>query len=118
MLKLRDAPSCTNVIQLYDWYETKHLYILVLEYPLHSESLLKFVSREEKLSENTARHLMRQAVLAVQHCLDNGVFHADIHCGNFLVQQSTMSLKLIDFGAGRYLTHDDGYDFRGELNLF
>nr|XP_055023504.1 uncharacterized protein LOC129413743 [Misgurnus anguillicaudatus] len=116
MLKLRDAPSCTNVIQLYDWYETKHLYILVLEYPLHSESLLKFVSREEKLSENTARHLMRQAVLAVQHCLDNGVFHADIHCGNFLVQQSTMSLKLIDFGAGRYLTHDDGYDsydFRG-----
>ncbi|XP_073668933.1 uncharacterized protein [Paramisgurnus dabryanus] len=31
MLKLRDAPSCTNVIQMYDWYETKHFYTLVLE---------------------------------------------------------------------------------------
>ncbi|XP_073729751.1 serine/threonine-protein kinase pim-3-like [Misgurnus anguillicaudatus] len=110
MLKLGEAPSCPNVIQMYDWYETKHFYTLVLEYPLHSESLLKFVQHEEKLSENTARHLMRQAVLAVQHCLDNGVFHTDIQPGNFLVQKSTMSLKLIDFGLGHYLTHDDAYD--------
>ncbi|XP_073723612.1 uncharacterized protein [Misgurnus anguillicaudatus] len=112
LLKLGDAPFCPNVIQLYDWYETKHFHMLVLEYPLHSESLLKFVLREEKLSENTARHLMRQAVLAVQHCLDNGVFHADIKPGNFLVQKSTMTLKLIDFGVGYNLTHDtyDSYD--------
>nr|XP_055025221.1 myosin light chain kinase 3 [Misgurnus anguillicaudatus] len=112
LLKLGDAPFCPNVIQMYDWYETKHFHMLVLEYPLHSESLLKFVLREEKLSENTARHLMRQAVLAVQHCLDNGVFHADIKPGNFLVQKSTMTLKLIDFGVGYNLTHDtyDSYD--------
>nr|XP_055026633.1 uncharacterized protein LOC129416361 [Misgurnus anguillicaudatus]XP_055026634.1 uncharacterized protein LOC129416361 [Misgurnus anguillicaudatus]XP_055026635.1 uncharacterized protein LOC129416361 [Misgurnus anguillicaudatus] len=118
LLKLGEAPSCPNVIQMYDWYETKHFYTLVLEYPLHSESLLHFVTNHGRLSENTARHLMRQAVLAVQHCLDNGVFHTDIHPGNFLVQQSTMSLKLIDFGAGHYLTHDDvcdSCDFRGAL---
>ncbi|XP_073729734.1 uncharacterized protein [Misgurnus anguillicaudatus] len=118
MLKLGEAPSCPNVIQMYDWYETKHFYTLVLEYPLHSQSLLHFVTNHGRLSENTARHLMRQAVLAVQHCLDNGVFHTDIHPGNFLVQQSTMSLKLIDFGAGHYLTHDDvcdSCDFRGAL---
>nr|XP_055041801.1 myosin light chain kinase 3-like isoform X2 [Misgurnus anguillicaudatus] len=118
LLKLGDAPFCPNVIQMYDWYETKHCYMLVLEYPLHSESLLKFVLREEKLSENTARHLMRQAVLAVQHCLDNGVFHSDIKPGNFLVQESTMTLKLIDFGVGYTLSHDaynsyDSYYFMG-----
>nr|XP_055026940.1 uncharacterized protein LOC129416616 [Misgurnus anguillicaudatus] len=118
MLKLRDAPSCPNVIQMYDWYETEHDLTLMLEYPLHSESLLHFVLREEKLSESTARHLMRQAVLAVQHCLDNGVFHTDIHLENFLVQKSTMTLKLIDFGFGYYLTHDDvcdSDDFTGAL---
>ncbi|XP_065111465.1 serine/threonine-protein kinase pim-2-like [Paramisgurnus dabryanus] len=115
LLKLGDAPSCTNVIQMYDWYETKYFYTLVLEYPLHSESLLLFVLRDVKLSENTARHLMRQAVLAVQHCLDCGVFHTDIHPGNFLVQKSTMTLKLIDFGVGYYLTHEayDSYYFMG-----
>nr|XP_055026655.1 myosin light chain kinase 3-like [Misgurnus anguillicaudatus] len=110
LLKLGEAPSCPNVIQMYDWYETKHFYTLMLEYPLHSESLWDFVTSHRGLSENTARHLMRQAVLAVQHCLDKGVFHTDIHPGNFLVQQSTMTLKLIDFGDGHYLTHDDVCD--------
>nr|XP_055068483.1 uncharacterized protein LOC129450071 isoform X2 [Misgurnus anguillicaudatus] len=110
LLKLGDAPFCPNVIQMYDWYETERFHMLVLEYPLHSGSLAKFVICEEKLSENTARHLMRQAVLAVQHCLDNGVFHNDIQPGNFLVQKSTMTLKLIDFGLGYYLTHNDAYD--------
>nr|XP_055068479.1 myosin light chain kinase 3-like [Misgurnus anguillicaudatus] len=115
LLKLGDAPFCPNVIQMYDWYKTKRFYMLVLEYPLHSESLGKFVRREEKLSENTARHLMRQAVLAVQHCLDNRVFHNDIQPENFLVQKSTMTLKLIDFGVGNYLTHDayDSHYFMG-----
>nr|XP_055068284.1 myosin light chain kinase 3-like [Misgurnus anguillicaudatus] len=116
LLKLKRAHFCPNVIQMYDWYETEHFYMLVLEYPLHSESLLNFVFREDKLSEKTARHLMRQAVLAVQHCLDNGVFHKDIQPGNILVQKSTMTLKLIDFGLGYYLTHNDAYDsyyFRG-----
>ncbi|XP_073729733.1 uncharacterized protein [Misgurnus anguillicaudatus] len=115
MLKLGDAPSCPNVIQMYDWYETEHDLTLVLEYPLHSESLWDFVLNHGRLSENTARHLMRQAVLAVQHCLDNGVFHTDLHARNFLVQQSTMSLKLIDFGAGHYLTHEEykSFDFIG-----
>ncbi|XP_073729016.1 uncharacterized protein [Misgurnus anguillicaudatus] len=110
LLKLGEAPSCPNVIQMYDWYDTKHFYMLMLEYPLHSESLRDFVTSHRGLSENTARHLMRQAVLAVQHCLDNGVFHTSIHPGNFLVQQSTMTLKLIDFGGGHYLTHDDVCD--------
>nr|XP_055024904.1 uncharacterized protein LOC129414825 [Misgurnus anguillicaudatus] len=115
MLKLKHAPFCPNVIQLYDWYETKHYYMLALEYPQHCESLWDFVNSEKKLSENTARHLMHQAVLAVKHCLDSGVFHTDLHARNFLVQKSTMSLKLIDFGLGHYLTYKayNSKDFMG-----
>nr|XP_055060810.1 uncharacterized protein LOC129444276 [Misgurnus anguillicaudatus] len=115
LLKLRDAPSCPNVIQLYDWYETKHFCMLALEYPQHCQTLWDFVNSERQLSENTARHLMRQAVLAVKHCLDNGVFHTDLHGKNFLLQKSTMTLKLIDFGVGYYLTDEayDSHDFIG-----
>ncbi|XP_055060782.2 uncharacterized protein [Misgurnus anguillicaudatus] len=115
MLKLRDAPSCPNVIQFYDWYETEDFYTLALEYPQHCQTLWDFVSCERHLSENIARHLMRQAVLAVKHCLDNGVFHTDLHGKNFLVQKSTMTLKLIDFGLGYYLTDEayDSHDFIG-----
>ncbi|XP_073714707.1 uncharacterized protein [Misgurnus anguillicaudatus] len=115
MLKLRDAPSCPNVIKMYDWFETSYYINLVLEYSLHSVSLWDFIYCYGRLTENTAKHLMRQAVLAVQHCLDNGVVHTDLHPRNFLVEQSTMTLKLIDFGSGHLLTYD-GYkscDFIG-----
>nr|XP_055075372.1 uncharacterized protein LOC129454817 [Misgurnus anguillicaudatus] len=106
MLQLRDAPSCPSVIGLYEWYETRQFHNLVLEYPRHSVSLWDFVTSQIQLSEYTARHLMRQAVLAVQHCLDNGVFHTDLYASNFLVQKSTMTLKLIDFGLGHLLKYD------------
>ncbi|XP_065140993.1 uncharacterized protein [Paramisgurnus dabryanus] len=115
MLTLRNAPSCPKVIQMYDWYENKHDFTLVLQYPQHCVSLRRFVTRRRKLSEDTARVLMRQAVRAVEHCLDNGVFHTDLHAKNFLVQKPTMKLKLIDFGLG-HLLKDDGYksyDFIG-----
>ncbi|XP_065141229.1 serine/threonine-protein kinase pim-3-like [Paramisgurnus dabryanus] len=115
LLKLKDASFCPNVIELYDWYETRQFHNLVLQYPLQSVSLRRFVTRRRKLCENTARVLMHQAVLAVQHCLDNGVVHTDLHARNFLVQKSTMSLKLIDFGLGHLLKHKGykSYEFRG-----
>nr|XP_055062014.1 uncharacterized protein LOC129444989 [Misgurnus anguillicaudatus] len=114
MLKLREGYRCPYIIELYDWYETREMFTLVMEYPQESQSLKSFVS-ENKLSENAARHLMYQAVRAVQHCLRNGVVHTDIHPGNFLVQKKTMKLKLIDFGLG-HLSNVDGHDskdFRG-----
>nr|XP_055075370.1 uncharacterized protein LOC129454816 [Misgurnus anguillicaudatus]XP_055075371.1 uncharacterized protein LOC129454816 [Misgurnus anguillicaudatus] len=115
MVKLSNGPFCPNVIKMYDWYETRQFYNLVLEYPLHSVSLRRFVTRQKKLREHTAKRLMRQAVLAVEHCLDNGVFHTDLHARNFLVQKSTMTLKVIDFGLGHYLKNDGyrSYDFIG-----
>ncbi len=51
---------------------------------------------------------MRQLVLAVQHCIDHGIFHNDIHADNILVNTDTLELKLIDFGAA-YLLDSAGY---------
>ncbi|XP_073722132.1 uncharacterized protein [Misgurnus anguillicaudatus] len=115
MLQLKKGPFSRYVIEMYDWYETKQFYNLVLEYPLNSISLRRFVTRRRKLSENTARDLMFQAVLAVEHCLDYGVFHTDLHASNFLVQESTLGLKLIDFGLGHLLKRGGykSYEFRG-----
>nr|XP_055074123.1 uncharacterized protein LOC129453774 [Misgurnus anguillicaudatus] len=114
LLKLKDS-FCPNVIQLYDWYETRQFYNLVLQYPQESVSLGDFVSRRRNLCEDTARVLMRQAVLAVKQCLDKGVVHTDLHAKNFLVQESTLSLKLIDFGLGHLLKHEGykSFEFKG-----
>ncbi|XP_073728293.1 uncharacterized protein [Misgurnus anguillicaudatus] len=105
MLKLREGYRCPNIIEMYDWYETSEMFSIVMEYPQESESLFRF-AHKHKLSENAARHLMYQAVKAVEHCLLNDVIHTDIHAGNFLVQKKTMKLKLIDFGLGHVFNCD------------
>nr|XP_055062005.1 uncharacterized protein LOC129444978 [Misgurnus anguillicaudatus] len=114
MLRLRESYHCPYIIEMYDWYETSKMFTIAMEYPQESQSLWSFVYKY-KLSESAARHLMYQAVRAVEHCLMNGVVHTDIHPGNFLVQKKTMTLKLIDFGLG-HLFRFDGHaskDFRG-----
>ncbi|XP_073714730.1 serine/threonine-protein kinase pim-2-like isoform X1 [Misgurnus anguillicaudatus] len=101
------------VIEMYDWYEDPNMIALVLEYPQPSQTLWEFLtSRCTPLSESTARPLMYQAVQAVQHCLDHGVFHSDVHLGNFLLDRVNMKLTLINFAVGNLLT-DDGYDSKG-----
>ncbi|XP_073714852.1 uncharacterized protein [Misgurnus anguillicaudatus] len=82
-LKMRECHS-PFVIEMYDWYEDPNMIALVSEYPQPSQTLWEFLtSRHTPLTESTARPLMYQAVQAVQHCLDHGVFHADVHLGNF-----------------------------------
>lgn len=119
MLKMKKAPISPYVANMYDWYEDCSHITLVLEYIHSTETLNRFIKSQEgsRLKEKVARILMRQAVLAVKHCLEHGVFHSDLHSSNFLVDRDSLKLKLIDFGCGDELRRE-GYsskDYRGEL---
>ncbi|KAI2650907.1 Serine/threonine-protein kinase pim-3 [Labeo rohita] len=81
MLMLRRPPVSPCVIQT----------LLVLEFPHPCMVLHKFISTSSGLTERIACGLMRQLVLAVQHCIDHGVFH-----NNILVNTGTSGLKLIE----------------------
>ncbi|XP_056106374.1 serine/threonine-protein kinase pim-2-like [Rhinichthys klamathensis goyatoka] len=109
LLMMRQEPISPYAIQLHDWFEHPRKFTLVMEYPEPCESLLDFIIRNPQLDETTARVIMRQAVLAVQHCIEHDVFHNDIHAHNFLLKKDTLELKLIDFGSGQLLS-SDGYD--------
>lgn len=88
-----------------------------MEYPDPCESLLDFINNNPNMNETTARLIMCQAVQAVQHCIECGVFHNDIHPENILLRKHTLELKLIDFSCGHLLS-SNGYDcrqYRGEL---
>ncbi|XP_056102570.1 serine/threonine-protein kinase pim-3-like [Rhinichthys klamathensis goyatoka] len=113
---MRQEPRSPYVIQLYEWFEHPRKFTLVMEYPEPCESLLDFIIRNPELDEPTARVIMRQAVLAVQHCIEHGVFHNDVHADNFLMKKNTLELKLIDFGCGQLLS-SDGYESRIYLGL-
>ncbi|KAG1957884.1 serine/threonine-protein kinase pim-2-like [Pimephales promelas] len=116
LLMMRQEPRSPHVIQLYEWFEHPRKFTLVMEYPEPCESLLDLMHRSFELDEPTAQVIMRQAVLAVQHCIEHGVFHNDIHPGNFLINKNTLELKLIDFGCGQLLS-SDGYESRVYFGL-
>ena len=81
-----------------------------MEFPEPCESLLDFITRHNpEVCETIVWDLMGQAVLAVQHCIEHGVFHNDIQAQNFLLKRSSLFLKLIDFGCGQ-LFSSEGYE--------
>ncbi|XP_077056098.1 serine/threonine-protein kinase pim-2-like [Siphateles boraxobius] len=98
LLMMRREPISPYVIQLYEWFEHPRKFTLVMEYPEPCESLLEFITRNPELHETIARVIMQQAVLALIHCIEHGVFHNDIHTHNFLLKKITLELKLLDFG--------------------
>ncbi|XP_058263255.1 serine/threonine-protein kinase pim-3-like [Hemibagrus wyckioides] len=57
------------------------------------------MQRNNRLSEDVAREIMRQVVQAVGHCFAHGVFHGDLQSSNILVNTDTLEVKLIDFGC-------------------
>lgn len=102
---------------MYEWFDRPDFISLILEFPQPCKVLREVINDCYTLSEEIARVLMRQLVLAVQHCIDHGVFHNDVHVDNILVNTHSMELKLIDFGCA-HLVDGDGYNsaaYFGEL---
>ncbi|XP_048027244.1 serine/threonine-protein kinase pim-2-like isoform X3 [Megalobrama amblycephala] len=109
LLMMRREPICPYVIHLYEWFEHPQTFTLVMEYPEPCESLHDFIARNPRLCEPAAQLIVLQAMMALLHCLERGVFHHDIHAENFLWNKDTFRLKLIDFGCGQ-LFSSDGYE--------
>uniref|UniRef100_A0A9J8CLL1 non-specific serine/threonine protein kinase n=1 Tax=Cyprinus carpio carpio TaxID=630221 RepID=A0A9J8CLL1_CYPCA len=117
MLMLRRPPVCPYIIEMYEWFDQPLVFSLVLEFPQPCVSLREFITDSSGLSEAVARGFMRQLVLAVQHCINHGVFHNDVHADNVLVNTDTLELKLIDFGSG-HLLDSAGYDSLKYIGAF
>ncbi|KAI2647685.1 Serine/threonine-protein kinase pim-2 [Labeo rohita] len=108
LLMLRRPPVRPYVIEMYEWSDRPLICSLVLEFPQPCVTLREFICDSEGLTEAIARGFMCQLVVVVQHCIDRGVFHNDVHANNILVNTNTLELKLIDFGSG-HLLNSDGY---------
>ncbi|KAM9501969.1 LOW QUALITY PROTEIN: serine/threonine-protein kinase pim-1-like [Guaruba guarouba] len=104
MLK-KVCSGCSAIIQLLDWFELPHSFVLVLECPQPSQDLSEFIRKRRFLPEDLARGIFFQVLEAVRHCHSCGVLHRDIKPKNIILNLATGEVKLIDFGCSTLLTN-------------
>ncbi|KAM7388781.1 hypothetical protein PAMP_024931 [Pampus punctatissimus] len=104
MRKVADGPESFGrsvAVSLLDWYYLDQTLILVMERPVSSMDLSKYLQSEGGLSISDPDDLT-QLVDAASEILRKGVFHRDIKCANLLVEVgfSVPRVRIIDFGCG------------------
>ncbi|XP_036435591.1 serine/threonine-protein kinase pim-1-like [Colossoma macropomum] len=98
---MSQPPICKTVIQLIEWFDEPDRYILILERPDPCKSLDSFLQDYGgHVTEDMARDIVWQSVVAAFQCSKRGVLHRDIKPENLLINQDTLEVKLIDFGCG------------------
>lgn len=96
-----------NVIKLFEVFEDQRNIYLVMELCEGGE-LFDRIADEGTFSEQNAKILFRQIMLALNYCHANGIAHRDLKPENliFLTKDPSSPIKVIDFGVS-CIFHDD-----------
>ena len=108
ILKKLDHP---NIIKLYEIFQSKHHYYLVMEQCEGGELFDKIIEHTDNgkmYSEKEAAEIIFQVLSAVEYCHNNGICHRDLKPENLLYlkkgDEKDNPIKIIDFGLSRDLT--------------
>ncbi len=136
MIQVRHVKNCIKIL---DYLEQKNCFIIIMERDEKSQDLFDYITEngmqstsefvdegvtvgEQRskasiggLSEHVARNYFQQIVETVMSIHKLGVIHRDLKDENILVNLLDGQLKLIDFGAGAFLTEQNQMftDFHG-----
>jgi serine/threonine protein kinase len=103
-----------NVVRAFDVGETKGLHYLVMEF-LEGETAEEMLLRRRQLTATEAGHIIRQALLGLQHLHENDVVHRDLKPANLMLVPAVrgdrdnllgVSVKILDIGLARPLFED------------
>ncbi|TRY72946.1 hypothetical protein DNTS_013848 [Danionella cerebrum] len=98
-MMLRLGTSCSSIIKLHDWMENDVGFILIMEVPDQSMTLYRYLKNCGSIDGGTASRFRQQLLDAAKHLFSCGIFHGDLHLENVLVSESSLDLKVIDFGC-------------------
>ena len=112
VLKALDHP---NIIKLFDCYQDKNYYYMVLEY-CSGGDLFDYIQKEKFFTERKAGTIFNQLLSAVNHLHKKRIVHRDLKPENIVLietKNKDVFIKLIDFGTsitikGKNLTQELG----------
>lgn len=91
-----------SILELYTYFEDNNYVYLVIEM-CHNGELQRYLKSNCKvLSEDEARHFMRQIVEGMLYLHSYGILHRDLTLANLLLTKS-MDVKIADFGLATRL---------------
>ncbi|XP_038563400.1 serine/threonine-protein kinase pim-1-like [Micropterus salmoides] len=99
-------------VSLLDWYDLDRELILVLERPVPSQDLYKYIKvNGGSLQEQEAKLILKQLVDAAIELQDKNVFHRDIKVENILIETGSAvpRVRLIDFGLSCFVKRGSFY---------
>lgn len=103
LLLLQKPPKSDHIVRIHDMFVRADQDILVLEYPHNAMTLYEYVQRNRGcLTEYVVKHIIRQLIVALQHCMDHGIHH-DTHMKNVLIYPNSLKVKLMDFSGALLL---------------
>lgn len=96
-----------NVIRIFDYFEDKKSYYLVMEYCEGGE-LFDKIKKGVKMTEGEAAKVMRQVISVLAYCHDLGIVHRDLKPENIMLDErkTELNIKIADFGTACYLDHN------------
>ncbi|KAM9445724.1 myosin light chain kinase 2, skeletal/cardiac muscle [Clarias gariepinus] len=101
-IEVMNQLSHSNILQLFDAFETKNQVVLVLEYVEGGELFERIVDESCPLTEVDAMVFVKQICEGVQYMHQMYVLHLDLKPENILcVNRSSHQIKIIDFGLAR-----------------
>jgi len=101
-----------NIVRLNDLFESSESFFLVLEYMGGGDLFDYLKVRSFRISEDRAREISLQLMLAVQFMHSFGIVHRDIKLENVMVSDKTERAvpKLADFGLAKIVGPSENAD--------
>ena len=106
MKTLDNLKSSIHIIKLFDVFICDEKLHMVFEY-MDSGSISTIIHRRRSgfsfMDDRTSiKFYFKQILKAIDHCHSNGIIHFDVKPGNLVIENSSHTLKLIDFGHARF----------------
>lgn len=86
-----------NVVRLFQVYDYKSYYVLILELCEGGQLFKKIVSNKE-ISQDYIARVVKQILKVLLYLNHMGVIHRDLKPENMLFEKDSNMLKIIDFG--------------------